>query len=106
MIIPVHAEVTSVSLENSFYTTDENFTLIGAQDGKEIVYVIIRDQSGKYKGMVSDPTPTQGEFSAIPRSVPLFFENKGIYNATAFTDTQKEINGAFILLEFDGKESI
>jgi len=104
MIIPVHADVTSVSLEKSFYTTDENFTLIGTQDGKEIVYVIIRDQNGDYRGMVSDPTTTQGEFSAIPRSVTLFFDNKGIYNATAFTDSQKEVNGTSILLEFDGKK--
>ena len=72
MIVPIHADVTSVSLEKSFYTTDENFTIIGTQDGKEIVYVIIRDQTGKYRGMVSDPTTTLGEFSAIP---PIVFYN-------------------------------
>ena len=104
MIIPVHAEVTSLSLEKSFYTTDENFTIIGTQDGKEIVYVIIRDQTGDYRGMVSDPTTTQGEFDTIPRAVSLFFDSKGIYNATAFTDSQKEVNGTSILLEFDGKK--
>ena len=102
MIVPIHADVTSASLEKIFYTTDENFTIIGTQDGKEIVYVIIRDQTGKYRGMVSDPTTTFGEFSAIPRAVSLFFDDKGIYNATAFTDSQKEVNGITILLEFDG----
>ena len=101
-IVPVHADVTSVSLEKSFYTTDENFKIIGTQDGREIVYVIIRDQTGNYRGMVSDPTTTQGEFDTIPRGVSLFFDNKGIYNATAFTDSQKEVNGTSILLEFDG----
>ncbi|HSG84618.1 MAG TPA: hypothetical protein VLA08_08695, partial [Nitrosopumilus sp.] len=104
MIVPVNAEVTSLSLEKSFYTTDENFKIIGTQDGREIVYVIIRDQAGNYRGMVSDPTTTQGEFDAIPRPVTLFFDNKGIYNATAFTDTQREVNGTSILLEFDGKK--
>ena len=104
MVVPVNAEVTSLSLEKSFYTTEENFKIIGTQDGGEIVYVIIRDQAGNYRGMVSDPTTTQGEFDAIPRPVSLFFDNKGIYNATAFTDSQKEVNGTSILLEFDGKK--
>ena len=104
MIIPVHADVTSVSLEKAFYTTDENFKFIGTQDGKEIVYIIIRGPSGNYQGMLSDPTTTQGEFDAIPRGVPLFFNAEGIYNATAFTDSQKEVNGTTIQLEFDGQK--
>ncbi|MDH5665056.1 MAG: putative Ig domain-containing protein, partial [Nitrosopumilus sp.] len=104
MIVPVHADVTSLSLEKNFYTIDENFTIIGTQDGKEIVYVIIRDSNGNYKGMISDPTTTQGEFSTIPRGVEMFFDREGIYNAIGFTDSQKEVNGTSILLEFDGKK--
>ena len=104
MIVPAYANVTSLSFEKSFYTIDENFTIIGTQDGKEIVYVIIRDSNGNYKGMVSDPTTTQGEFSSIPRGVDLFFDVEGFYNATGFTDSQKEVNGTSILLEFDGKK--
>ncbi|MGV7225963.1 MAG: hypothetical protein ACQ9CV_03445, partial [Nitrosopumilus sp.] len=104
VMIPAHAEVTSVSFEKSFYTIDENFTFIGIQDAKEIVYVIIRDGFGNYQGMASDPTTTQGEFTTIPRPVELFFDQEGIYNATAFTDTQKEVNGTSILLEFDGNK--
>ncbi|HEY5735817.1 MAG TPA: putative Ig domain-containing protein [Nitrosopumilus sp.] len=104
MIIPVHADVTSLSLEKSFYTIDENFKIIGTQDGKEIVYVVIRDQSGNYRGILSDPTTTDGEFDVIPRDVSLFFDSEGIYNATAFTDSQKEVNGTSILLEFDGEK--
>ena len=104
MIVPANADVTSVSLGKSFYTVDENFKLIGSQDGKDVVFVVIRDASGDYKGMLSDPTVNQGEFSVIPRGVPLFFDAEGIYNATAFTDYQKEVNGTTILLEFDGKK--
>jgi len=104
MIVPAYANVTSLSFEKIFYTIDENFTIIGTQDGKEIVYVIIRDSNGNYKGMVSDPTTTQGEFSSIPRGVDLFFDVEGFYNATGFTDSQKEVNGTSILLEFDGSK--
>ncbi len=102
MIIPVHADVTSLSLGKGFYTSNENFTIVGTQDGKEIVYVIIHDSNGNYQGMISDPTTTQGEFSSIPRGVDLFFDHEGIYNATGFTDSQKKENGTSILLEFDG----
>jgi hypothetical protein len=104
MVIPVHADVTSLSLEKGFYTIDENFTIVGTQDGKEIVYVIIHDSNGNYKGMVSDPTTTQGEFSSIPRGVELFFDHEGLYNATGFTDSQRRENGTSILLEFDGNK--
>jgi len=104
MMAPAHASVTSMSLEKSFYTNDESFKLIGTQDGKEVVFIIIRDASGDFKGMLSDPRQYQGEFSAIPRPVSDFFENDGIYNATAFTGDQKEEEGFTIKLEFNGKK--
>ncbi|WP_425339014.1 CFI-box-CTERM domain-containing protein [Nitrosopumilus adriaticus] len=93
-----------MSLEKGFYTTDENFTFIGNQEGKEQVFVIIYDWSGTYIGMLSDINPSQGEFSVIPRPVTMFFEDEGIYNATAFTNNQTQNNGITIQLEFDGKK--
>ena len=103
MLTPAYASVTSLSLEKSFYTTDENFRFIGTQDGKDSVFIIIRDSSGNFKGMLSDPTPDQGDFSVIPRPVSNFFNLQGIYNATAFTDTEKEEEGHTIKIEFDGQ---
>lgn len=102
MLTPAYASVTSFSLEKSFYTTDESFSFSGQQEGKEIVYVIIRDPGGNFKGMLSDPAPAQGEFSVIPRPVENFFTSQGIYNATAFTDSQKEEEGLTIKIEYDG----
>ncbi|WP_428326300.1 Ig domain-containing protein [Nitrosopumilus sp.] len=102
MITPAYASVTSFSLEKSFYITDENFRFIGIQDGKDTIFVIVRDSAGNFKGMLSDPTPDQGEFSVIPRPVSNFFNIQGIYNATAFTDTEKEEEGLTIKIEFDG----
>ncbi|WP_255465303.1 Ig domain-containing protein [Nitrosopumilus sp. b3] len=104
VMTPAYANVTSMSLEKGFYTTDESFKLIGTQDGKETVFIIIRDAGGNFKGMLSDPSPDQGEFTAIPRPVPNFFTSEGIYNATAFVDSQKEEEGFTIKLEFDGKK--
>ena len=102
--LPAYADVTSVNFEKSFYTTDENFKFVGTQDGKDIVFVIVRDPAGEFKGMLSDPNPDLNAFSVIPRPVSNFFTVNGIYNATAFTDDQKEKDGITIKLEFDGKQ--
>jgi len=104
MMVPAYASVTSMSLEKSFYTTDESFKFIGTQDGKEVVFIIIRDASDKFRGMLSDPRQYQGEFSVIPRPVTNFFSFEGMYNATAFTGDQKEEDGFTIKLEFDGNK--
>jgi len=96
--------VLSMTLEKSFYGIYESFTFIGTQDGNSVVFVIIRDASGSFKGMLSDPREIQGEFSTIPRPVTNFFSNHGIYTATAFTDDQKEEDGFTIKLEFDGSK--
>ena len=107
VINPAFANVTSLDLEKSFYTDNESVTFIGIQDAKETVFVIIRNEAGKYKGMLSDPGPDQGSFSTFQRPVSDLFDSEGIYNATAFTDTQKEIDGITIQIAYDnGKISV
>ena len=104
---PAFADVTSLELGRIFYTDNESMAFIGTQDGKEAVYVVIKNPSGNFKGMLSDPTPEQGLFSVIPRPVSSFFVGEGIYNATAFTDTQKVDNGITIKIQYDnGKISV
>ena len=104
MMVPAYASVTvtSMSLEQSFYTTDEDFSFIGTINGTEPVFVIIRDSSGNYEGMLSDSFAID-EFGVAPRPVEDFFDKKGIYDATAFTNTGKEADGFTIEIEFDGK---
>ena len=102
MLTPAYAIVTSMTLEKSFYTDEENITFIGTQNGTDTVFIIIRDSNGNFEGMLSDPTPEEGEFSVIPRQVSNFFQSEGIYNATGFIDTQKENEGFTIKLEYDG----
>ena len=104
MFMPAYANVTSVSLVKAFYTNEEGIVFEGKEStGQQSVFVIIRDPSGGFQGMASDPvSDPDGEFSTIPRSVELFFKSKGIYNATAFTDEQKEKDGISLMLEYDG----
>ena len=53
MIIPVYADVTSVSLEKKFYTIDEDIKFVGIQNGTNVVFVVIHDTSGNHKGMLA-----------------------------------------------------
>ncbi|MEK0348343.1 MAG: CFI-box-CTERM domain-containing protein [Nitrosopumilus sp.] len=103
MMVPAYASVTSLSLEKSFYTTDEKFGFIGTLNETDSVFVIIRNAGGAFKGMLSDPLSTD-EFNVIPRPVSDFFKFKGIYDATAFTGQEKEEDGFTIKLEFDGEK--
>ena len=102
MLAPAYAIVTSMTLEKSFYTDEENIKFIGTQNGTEVIFVIIRNSNGNFEGMLSDPTPQEGEFSVIPRQVTNFFKSEGIYNATGFVDSQQEKDGFVIKLEYDG----
>jgi hypothetical protein len=106
MIFPAYAAVESVSLEKSFYTDEELMTFVGIEEtGKKSVFVVIRGPGGDYVGMFSDPaSDADGSFSTIARPVENFFKSSGTYNATAFTDDQKEVEGVSILLEYDGNK--
>jgi hypothetical protein len=108
MIAPAYANVTSLSLEKSYYTNEEKMTFIGKeQEGKKTVVVIIRDSAGVFKGMLSDfMSESDGTFSTTPteKSVTKFFDSKGTYNATAFTNEQKEDHGITIKLQYDGNK--
>ena len=104
IIAPAYANVTSVTLEKSFYINEGKITFVGQrQVGDTFVYVIIRDSTGAYKGMLSDPTSeSDGTYSTIPKTVSQLFDSEGTYNATAFTDSQKEEFGITIKLQYDG----
>jgi hypothetical protein len=102
MTVPVYADVTSLSLEKSFYTIDENIKFVGTQNGTNVVFVVIHDANGNYKDMLAGSG--ENEFTVIPRPVSNIFEDKGIHNATAFTDKQKLESGFTIRLEFDGEK--
>ncbi|MEK0339104.1 MAG: CFI-box-CTERM domain-containing protein [Nitrosopumilus sp.] len=103
MMVPAYASVTSLSLEKSFYTTDEKFSFIGTLNETDSVFVIIHNAGGAFKGMLSDPLSTD-EFNVIPRQVSDFFKFAGIYSATAFTGQESEKDGFTIQLEFDGNK--
>jgi hypothetical protein len=106
MIFPAYAAVESISLEEPFYTDEQQFVFVGVEDtGNQPVFVVIRGPSGDYIDMASDPSSDKdGFFSTLKRDVEKFFRSSGIYNATAFAGDQKEKDGMSILLQYDGNK--
>ncbi|GKS67060.1 hypothetical protein YTPLAS73_06070 [Nitrosarchaeum sp.] len=104
MVAPAYANVTTLSLGESTYPKDGKFMFTGNEnEGSTSVFVIIRDSTGTFIGMLSDPTSdNDGTFSTLPRDVSQFFKSKGFFNATGFTDDQKEEKGVTVKLEYDG----
>ncbi len=104
IVVPAYADVTTLSLGENTYPKDGKFLFIGnEEDGSTSVFVIIRDSIGDFIGMLSDPSSdSDGTYSTLPRDVSQFFKSKGFFNATAFTDNQKEENGITIKIEYDG----
>jgi len=99
MIIPAYADVTSLSLEKSFYLIDEKIKFVGTQEKTNVVFVTIYDSSGSYVGMLAGSG--ENEFSTIPKTVSEIFEVPGIFSATAFTNQQSVETGITIKLKFD-----
>ena len=105
-LTPAFADVTSVDLEKPVFTDDESIVFTGKESvGGQSVFVIIRTSSGNFVDMASDPVSnSDGTFTTLPRAVDVIFNSEGIYEATAFTDAQKEDDGVSIKLEYDGKK--
>ena len=100
---PAHADVQSLSLGKSFYTNDEKIEFVGTEeDGKQQVSVVIK-RNGDTVTLLGDPSSdADGSFTTISRTVDDIFQREGIYEAIAFTTSQKIEDGILIELEYDG----
>jgi hypothetical protein len=101
-VTPAHADVESLSLEKSFYLDEEKIVFVGTEEeGNKQVSVAIK-KSGKTT-LLGDPSSSQdGSFATIPKAVEDIFKSKGIYEAIAFTSSQKIEDGVVMELEYDG----
>ena len=88
VVAPAYANVTTLSLGENTYPKDGKFIFTGNEDeGSTSVFVIIRDSTGAFMGMLSDTSSdSDGTFSTLPRDVSQFFKSKGFFNATGFTE--------------------
>ena len=102
MIVPIYAEVTTITLEKIFYIIDEEISFSGTEnEGDKMVTVIVKDPNGNPE-VLSDFSDSEGKYETIPQSVKNIFSINGIYNVTAFVDKIEE--GITMQLEFDGEK--
>ncbi len=102
MIVPIYAEVTTITLEKIFYIVDEEISFSGTEnEGDKMVTVIVKDPNGNPE-VLSDFSDSEGKYETIPQSVKNIFSINGIYNVTAFVDKIEE--GITMQLEFNGEK--
>ncbi|MGI0057266.1 MAG: CFI-box-CTERM domain-containing protein [Nitrosarchaeum sp.] len=102
MMVPIYADVTTISMKKSFYTIDESISFFGTEnEGGKMVTVVVRSPNGHVE-LLGGFSDSQGEYETIPQKVKNIFSLNGIYNATAFVG--KIEDGISIQLEFDGKK--
>ena len=102
MIVPIYADVTTLTLEKNFYTVNEKISFSGTEnEGSKIVTVIVKDPNGSPE-VLSDFSDSEGKYETIPQSVKNIFSINGIYNVTAFVDKIEE--GITMQLEFNGEK--
>ena len=105
---PAYAGVQTLELEKSSYTNNDIMKFSGVEtNGSKAVSVVIRSSSGNFVGLLGDPlSDPDGNFETVGKKVSEIFSSSGIYNATGFSDTQKESEGLTLRLEYDGRKVI
>ncbi len=104
MILPVYAEVTTLTLEKNFYIVNEKISFSGTEnEGRKIVTVIIKDNNGNTQ-LLGGFSDSEGKYETIPQSVGSIFSINGIYNVTAFDTEDRIEEGVSMQLEFDGEK--
>ena len=74
MVIPVYAEVTEISIQKEFYTTDERIVFVGSEDkGNEMVNLVVVNPFGKESYVVGGMSNSEGLFETMPKNVESIF---------------------------------
>jgi hypothetical protein len=101
MIVPVHADVTSVTLDKASFSIDDKFTITGAVDdiNKVTLLASMKGPSGE-KLTRTAMSDNDGTFSFIPVNADDLLSSKGIYEITVFTEFQIPENGTKIKIDY------
>ena len=105
-VTPAYALVTSLTLENDDYTSDESIVFSGIEsEGRKMVRIDLYNPNGIFVNTFTDPlSEVDGSFTTIPKLVKSMFTTSGRYLATGYTDTTSK--GITLLLYYDGERVI
>jgi len=101
ILVPVYGAVREVETDKQFYVKGDSIVISGIDDNApSLVTIVFRDSNGA-------PVSVTGTTSSLPDGAFSLnftrsddFTKKGIYNITAFTETQPSSKAAFVLIDF------
>jgi len=102
MIVPAYGDVTSFKTDKSVYSIGDKIVFFGTSNNpREMVHVTIKNPFGNTVEFRSGLVNSTGHFSLVPITVDnKIFDKPGIFEATAFGNTQIPQNGIRLSLDF------
>jgi len=101
MIIPVHADVTSVSIDKESFSIDDKFTISGTNDDEGGVMLVASIKGPNAEKLNRNAYSSGGEFTFTPVNADDIFKSEGTYTITLFTEYQQPVNGTVIKIEYN-----
>jgi len=101
MIIPVHADVTSVTIDKEFFSINDKFTISGTNDDEGGVMLVASMKGPKGESLNRNAYSNGGTFTFTSVNADDLFDREGTYTFTIFTEYQQPINGTVIKMEYD-----
>jgi len=101
MIVPVHADVTSATLDKASFSIDSKFTVQGTVDDINKVTLLASMKGPSVEKLTRTAmSDNDGKFSFLPVNADDLFQTKGIYEITVFTEYQIPENGTVIKIDY------
>ena len=101
MIIPVHADVLTASLDKENFTIDDKFTITGTVDDAGGVLLAAALKGPSVEKLNRNAYASGGTFTFTPINADDIFRSDGTYTITIFTEYQQPTNGTVIKIEYD-----
>ena len=101
MIIPVHADVTSVTIDKESFSIDDKFTISGTVDDAGGVLLAASMKGPSVEKLNRNAYASGGTFTFTPVDADNFFKSEGTYTINVFTEYQSPSNGTIIKIEYD-----
>jgi hypothetical protein len=101
MVIPVHADVTSVSIDKESFSIDDKFTISGTNDDEGGVMLVASIKGPNAEKLNRNAYSSGGEFTFTPVNADDIFKSEGTYTITLFTEYQQPVNGTVIKIEYN-----
>ena len=101
MIIPIHADVTSVTLDKSSFSIDDKFIITGTvNDANKVTLLASMKGPSVEKLTRTAISDNDGTFSFVQVMADALFKTKGTYEINVFTEFQIPENATTIKVEY------